>query len=176
MEFLYRVMEELGNAGVPIVFKGAMVLNMERKKVNYEVPEVGEKFKSGLADCEVMSIDNKAKDLNNSSIVIQMNYLGQSYLFMGDSEKENEKLRSWPQTNVLKVGHHGSDTSSGETFLTQVLPQLAIIQVGEGNSYGHPKQATLDKLKKIGTLVYRTDEKGNIVIESDGKKNKVSFY
>jgi len=79
---------------------------MERKKLNYEVPEVGEKFKNGLAHCEVMAIDNKAKDLNNSSIVIQMNYLEQRYLFMGDSEKEVENSRDWNKVNILKVGHH----------------------------------------------------------------------
>lgn len=150
------------------------------KNMTVTTPTIGHKFKVGEVECEVMlcgsGTKEEQKNLNLSSLVIRANYGEQSYLFMGDSEKENEKLRSWPQTNVLKVGHHGSDTSSGETFLTQVLPQLAIIQVGEGNSYGHPKQATLDKLKKIGTLVYRTDEKGNIVIESDGKKNKVSFY
>ncbi len=150
------------------------------KNMTVTTPTIGHKFNVGEVECEVMlcgsGTKEEQKNLNLSSLVIRANYGEQSYLFMGDSEKENEKLRSWPQTNVLKVGHHGSDTSSGETFLTQVLPQLAIIQVGEGNSYGHPKQATLDKLKKIGTLVYRTDEKGNIVIESDGKKNKVSFY
>ena len=64
-----------------------------------------------------MAIDNEAKDINNSSIVIQMNYLEQSYLFMGDSEKEVEDSREWSKVNVLKVGHHGSNTSSTEKFL-----------------------------------------------------------
>lgn len=90
---------------------------MERKNLSYEVPEIGEKFKNGLTDCEVMAIDNEAKDINNSSIVIQMNYLEQSYLFMGDSEKEVEDSREWSKVNVLKVGHHGSNTSSTEKFL-----------------------------------------------------------
>lgn len=150
------------------------------KNQTVTTPKIGDKFNVGEVECEVMlcgtGTKEEQKNLNLSSLVIRANYGEQSYLFMGDSEKENETSRSWPQTNVLKIGHHGSDTSSGETFLTQVLPQLAIIQVGEGNSYGHPKQTTLEKLKKLGTLVYRTDEKGNILIESDGKKNKVSFY
>lgn len=78
-------------------------------------------------------------------------------------------------TYVIKIGHNGSDTSSSQSFLNEVLPQIAIISVGEGNSYGHPKQTTLDKLNKLGTLVYRTDEKGNILLES-GIKNKEYFY
>ena len=95
---------------------------------------------------------------------------------MGDSETQNESSRSWEQTNVLKVGHHGSDTSSSKNFLNQVLPQISVISVGKDNSYGHPHNEVIDRLEKIGTLIYRTDEKKNILLESDGIKNKVSFY
>ena len=146
---------------------------MERKKLNYEVPEVGEKFKNGLADCEVMSIDNKAKDLNNSSIVIQMNYLGQSYLFMGDSEKEVENSRDWNKVNVLKVGHHGSNTSSTERFLNQVKPEIAIISVGANNQYKHPSTDVLTRLKSLNINIYRTNEYGSILLESNGMQNIV---
>ena len=146
---------------------------MERKKLNYEVPEVGEKFKNGLADCEVMSIDNKAKDLNNSSIVIQMNYLGQSYLFMGDSEKEVENSRDWNKVNVLKVGHHGSNSSSTERFLNQVKPEIAIISVGANNQYKHPSTDVLTRLKSLNINIYRTNEYGSILLESNGMQNIV---
>lgn len=144
---------------------------MERKKLNYEVPEVGEKFKNGLADCEVMAIDNKAKDLNNSSIVIQMNYLEQRYLFMGDSEKEVENSRDWNKVNVLKVGHHGSNTSSTERFLNQIRPEFAIISVGLNNKYHHPSTEVLNRFKSLNTSIYRTDEDGSLLLESDGKQN-----
>lgn len=144
---------------------------MERKKLNYEVPEVGEKFKNGLADCEVMAIDNKAKDLNNSSIVIQMNYLEQRYLFMGDSEKEVENSRDWNKVNVLKVGHHGSNTSSTERFLNQIRPEFAIISVGLNNKYHHPSTEILNRFKSLNTSIYRTDEDGSLLLESDGKEN-----
>lgn len=143
-------------------------------------PQVGDKFNVGNIECEIMLCDvevaQKEDNLNLSSIVIRAVFKEQSYLFMGDAELENERTRTWPQTNVLKVGHHGSNTSSSQSFLNQVLPQMAIIQVGKDNSYGHPKQTTLNKLSKLGTLVYRTDEKKNILIESDGINNKVSFY
>lgn len=150
------------------------------KNLSVISPKMGDKFTVGEVACEVMLCGNetkeKQKNLNLASIVIRATYQEQSYLFMGDSEVENETSRTWPQTNVIKVGHHGSDTSSSESFLNQVLPQIAIIQVGKGNNYGHPKQTTINKLNKLGTLIYRTDEKGNILIESDGKNNKVSFY
>ena len=150
------------------------------KNLSVTSPNVGDKFTVGKVECEVMLCGTGSKEeqsnLNLSSLVIRATYGEQSYLFMGDSEEENESSRSWKQTNVIKIGHHGSDTSSSQSFLNQVLPQIAIISVGEGNSYGHPKQTTLDKLNKLGTLVYRTDEKGNILIESDGIKNKISFY
>lgn len=150
------------------------------KNLSVTSPNVGDKFTVGKAECEVMlcstGSEEEQENLNLSSLVIRVVYKEQSYLFMGDSEKENESSRTWQQTNVLKVGHHGSDTSSSEKFLKQVLPQIAIISVGKDNSYEHPKQITLDKLNKLGTLVYRTDEKGNILLESDGIKNKISFY
>ena len=150
------------------------------KNLSVTSPNVGNKFTVGKAECEVMlcgdGSEEEQENLNLSSLVIRVVYNEQSYLFMGDSEKENEDSRSWIQTNVIKIGHLGSDTSSSEKFLKQVLPQIAIISVGKDNSYGHPKKKTLEKLSKLGTLVYRTDEKGNILLESDGKKNKVSFY
>lgn len=144
---------------------------IERKNLGYEVPEVGEKFNNGLANCEVMAINNNAEDLNNSSIVIQIEYLGQIFLFMGDSEKEVEDSRKWNKVNVLKVGHHGSNTSSTESFLNQVRPEIAIILVGLNNQYNHPSVEVLNGLKKLNTTIYRTDEDGSLLLESDGKQN-----
>ena len=92
---------------------------------------------------------------------------------MGDAEEENEETISWPKTDVLKVGHHGSNTSSSETFLTQVQPQYSIIMVGKDNSYNLPTQATIDKLNTIGSKIYRTDENGTIQINSDGNTIEV---
>ena len=150
------------------------------KNLSISTPNVGDKFMVGNAECEVMLAGTGTKEeqenLNLSSIVIRVTYKEQSYLFMGDSETQNESSRSWEQTNVLKVGHHGSDTSSSKNFLNQVLPQISVISVGKDNSYGHPHNEVIDRLEKIGTLIYRTDEKKNILLESDGIKNKVSFY
>lgn len=150
------------------------------KNLKITSPNVGDKFMVGNAECEVMLAGKEAKEekenLNLSSIVIRATYKEQSYLFMGDSETQNEDSRSWKQTNVIKVGHHGSNTSSSKDFLNQVLPQIAIISVGKNNSYGHPHNEVIDRLEKIGTLIYRTDKKGSVLLESDGKNNKISFY
>lgn len=139
--------------------------------MEYEVPEIGTKFDVGLANCEVMAVNNNAKDLNNSSIVIQLNYLKQNYLFMGDSEKEVEDSRNWNKVNVLKVGHHGSSSSSTEKFLNQTRPDIAIISVGLNNQYNHPSVDVLNRLKNLNATIYRTDEDGSLLLESDGKQN-----
>lgn len=150
------------------------------KNLKITSPKQGDKFKIGLSECEIMLVGDNSKEeqenLNLSSIVIRTTYKNQSYLFTADAERENENSRNWPQTNVLKVGHHGSSTSSSKKFLNQLLPQIAIIQVGEDNDYNHPHDEVIKRLEKMGILIYRTDEKGNILIESDGISNKVSFY
>ena len=150
------------------------------KNLKITTPKVGSKFMVGNVECEIMlcgeGTNEEQENLNLSSIVVRATYNEQSYLFMADAEKENEQSRTWPQTNVLKVGHHGSNTSTSEEFLNQVQPQIAVIQVGKNNDYFHPHKVILDKLKKIRAKIYRTDEKGNILIESDGINNKVSFY
>ena len=150
------------------------------KNLKITSPKQGDKFMLGLVECEVMLAgignEEEKENLNLSSIVIRTKYKEQSYLFTADSEKENENSRNWPQTNVLKVAHHGSSTSTSQKFLNQVLPQIAIIQVGENNDYSHPHKEVIDRLEKMGILIYQTKEKGNILIESDGINNKVSFY
>ena len=153
---------------------------IERKGLKITSPKQGDIFNIGNAKCEIMlagtGLKEEQENLNLSSIVIRTTYKEQSYLFMGDSEEENENSRNWMQTNILKVGHHGSSTSSSKKFLNQVLPQISIVSVGKDNDYGHPHDEVIDRLEKIGTLIYRTDEKGNILIESDGINNKISFY
>ena len=79
-------------------------------------------------------------------------------------EKENEEQRTWPQTNILKAGHHGSNTSSSQEFLDQVKPNVIIISCGKDNDYGHPHKETMERYEKLGSTIYRTDECGNVLI------------
>lgn len=149
--------------------------SLKNKNLKVTAPKKGDTFKIGEANCEVMtdSILDK-ENLNLSSIVIRLEFGENSFLFMGDAETENEKTTNWPKTNVLKVGHHGSNTSSSQNFLNQVKPEYAIIMAGKDNSYGLPKQKILDRLNKIGAKIYRTDELGTIVVISDGKTIEVN--
>mgnify|MGYP002449900993 CR=1 FL=1 len=147
---------------------------IQNKGLKITAPKKGDTYTLGDASLEVMtdSIENK-KNLNLSSITLLMKYGNNSFLFMGDAETKNEEARSWPQTNVLKVGHHGSNTSSSEDFLKQINPTYAVIMAGKNNSYGLPKQKILDRLAKIGAKVYRTDEEGTIMMISNGNNIEV---
>jgi len=146
---------------------------VKEKELTITTPKVKDTFQVGQAECQVLAIDNKAKNLNLASIVIQMQFDDMTYLFTGDAEKEVEekilKENKDVKVNILKVGHHGSDTSSSEKFIQTVAPEISVISVGKDNSYGHPKQEILDRLEETGSKVYRTDEVGNIFIEQ--KKN-----
>ena len=137
------------------------------KNLKVTTPKIGDKFKVGDADCEVMSIGDDKSNLNTTSIVIRMCYKDVSYLFTGDMETVNESARTWPQTDILKVAHHGSKTSSSENFLKQIMPKIGIIQVGTDNSYGHPHDVTLKRLEKLGVEIYRNDLKQTILVKQD---------
>ena len=145
---------------------------ISNKGLTITTPEVGYVFEAGNTKCEAMcagtGTTEENSNLNLSSIVIRMVYGEESFLFMGDAEEKNESSRQWPQTTVLKVGHHGSDTSSSESFLNQVKPEISVISVGINNTYGHPKKITLDKLNALETSIYRTDQNGTITITCDG--------
>lgn len=147
---------------------------IENKNLTVTAPNKGDEIGLGQATGEFMTEPILDKDnLNVSSLVFRLEFGNNSFLFMGDAEEENEKTISWPKTDVLKVGHHGSSTSSSEEFLKQVQPQYAIIMVGEDNSYGLPTQETINKLNTIGSTIYRTDENGTIQLTSDGNTIKV---
>lgn len=148
-----------------------LIDEIANKKKKITVPKVGQTFKVGNADCEIMSIEDNKDNFNLCSIVIRMEYEGTSYLFTGDAEEENESARSWPQTNVLKAGHHGSRTSSSQKFLDQVKPNLIIISCGANNDYGHPHAETMEKFKKLNATIYRTDESGNILVIQQKNNN-----
>jgi beta-lactamase superfamily II metal-dependent hydrolase len=111
-------------------------------------------------------------DNNNASIVIKLTYGQVSFLFTGDAEADEEAsiLASGAdvRSTILKAGHHGSRSSTGQAFLAAVDPQLAIISAGDGNRYGHPHQEVLDRLNAAGVQIYRTDQSGTITITTDG--------
>lgn len=140
---------------------------IKNANLKIKTPKVGDIFYVGMAKCEVMGIENDAENLNENSIIIELTYGDKKFLFTGDAEVANEKLRSWDDIDVLKVAHHGSRTSSSEEFLEQVKPEYAIISCGQDNDYGHPHKEVIGRLK--GVKIYRTDKEGTILITSDGE-------
>ena len=146
------------------------------KNNNVEIknPVRGDKFNLDSANIEIMSaLEGQDVSDNDSSIVMQMNYNTTKYLFMGDAEKEVENSRQWQEVDVLKVGHHGSNSSSSEKFLEQTNPKYSIIEVGKNNSYNLPSSKALTRLKNINTKILRTDmangeEAGSFWLTSNG--------
>ena len=144
---------------------------IKNANLKIKTPKVGDIFYVGMAKCEVMGIENDAENLNENSIIIELTYGEKKFLFTGDAEVANEKLRSWDDIDVLKVAHHGSRTSSSEEFLEQVKPEYVIISCGRDNDYGHPHKEVMDRLK--GSEVYQTSKDGTILITSDGENIEI---
>lgn len=147
---------------------------VQEKDLKISTPNLKDTFSIGEAQCQVLAVDNNAKNLNLSSIVIQMKFDGLTYLFTGDSEKQVEEkilknVKEDKKVNILKVGHHGSNTSSSEKFIQAVAPEISIISVGKDNSYNHPNQEVIQRLEEKGSKIYRTDEVGNVFLEQRKK-------
>ncbi|MDV3428899.1 MAG: MBL fold metallo-hydrolase [Bacillota bacterium] len=126
---------------------------------------------------QILSSENSNKDnLNNNSLVIKLTYCNNTFLFMGDAEKEIEdnlleskfNLRS----DVIKIAHHGSSTSTSDDFLDAVSPKIALISCGLNNSFNHPSKIIINRLKSRNVIFFRTDIDGTIELYSDGNKIK----
>lgn len=125
---------------------------------------------SDVLTMEFISPDRDWDDLNNMSAVLKMTYGKTGFLFTGDMEKDAESLLEGNlDIDVLKVGHHGSDTSTSDELIRKTTPSISVISVGEGNRYGHPKSTVIERLQSAGSKVYRTDQTGLVAIYSDGK-------
>ncbi|AOR24065.1 ComEC/Rec2 family competence protein [Clostridium taeniosporum] len=118
---------------------------------------------------------NSYDNLNNYSPVMKIQYGNTSFLFTGDAEKEieNEILldsNNNIKSDVIKIGHHGSSTSSTKTFIEKVNPSIAIISVGNDNKFNHPNKSVIDRLKKNNTKIYQTNKEHTIILSSNGHK------
>lgn len=114
-------------------------------------------------------------DLNNYSAVLKIVFGDHSFLFMGDAEALVEKeITADVCADVIKVGHHGSNTSSTENFIQKVSPQYAVFECGKDNKYGHPHSEIVERWQAVGASVLRTDEMGDILIASNGSALEVS--
>lgn len=149
----------------------------EEKGGGIVIPSVGDTYCLGSATVTILGV-NGGEDTNDTSIVLMITYGETKFLFTGDAQREAEQaiLRSGADLSatVLKVGHHGSDTSTTYPFLREIMPEYAVISVGSGNSYGHPTEDTLSRLRDAGVTVYRTDLQGDIHCTSNGKTVRFS--
>lgn len=147
---------------------------MKEKGYRSTLPKVGNTYTLGDARFVIAGPGKAYEDTNNHSIVIRMTHGENSFLLTGDMEEDAEadilQGRVSLQADVLKVGHHGSRSSSSEAFLEAVSPTYAVISCGEDNSYGHPHAQTLNALRRMGVQVFRTDEQGTVTASSDGSK------
>lgn len=136
-------------------------------------PKPGDKLSLGGTQITFFAPVKAYDDLNNTSIVLKAVFGKTSFLFTGDAERESEADmidRGFDlKADVLKIGHHGSETSTSYVFLREIMPKYAVISVGKGNSYGHPTDAVLSRLRDVGATVYRTDLQGDIIAISDGE-------
>jgi len=136
-------------------------------------------FDKGNLRAWLLSPAGAYDDLNNMSAVVALSYGETTFIFEGDAEEEAETAMTLtsslqlPDCDVLKVAHHGSSSSTTTSFLEMVSPEIAVICVGAGNSYGHPTESTLDRLAAAGAEVYRTDQHGTVTITTDGLALKV---
>ena len=135
----------------------------------------GYEFVLGALHNVIIAPNDEYKDVNEMSAVVKSTFGDTSIMLTGDAEKNSEAdmLDIWDisifDCDVLKVGHHGSRTSTTEAFLEAVSPTIAVISCGEGNRYGHPHPETIERLEQKGITVYRTDIDGSVVLKTDGK-------
>ncbi|ACD54138.1 MBL fold metallo-hydrolase [Clostridium botulinum] len=155
-----------------------MVKALQSKGIKLTAPTVGDTLNVGNATLQFLAPNSaKYEDMNNYSIACKLKYGNTSYVFMGDAESlsEGEILAKQLDisANVLKLGHHGSHSSTSQAFLDKVNPRYAIVSCGKNNDYGHPHQETLNKLNDKNIEILRTDVSGTIVSTSDG--NNINF-
>jgi len=154
---------------------------VENNRIKYTVAKSGQKFFLGSATATVLAPfgegENSGRDLNNNSVVLRLVYGRTSFLFMGDAGFEEEAALLARgivlKSDVIKIGHHGSSTSTSDDFLGRVAPRFSVISVGKVNRYGHPSLRTIQTIKDSGSKLYRTDIDGAVTITSDGKTIRI---
>lgn len=153
---------------------------IEKKNMQITAARVGESFYLGDALVRILApVREYGSDYNNMSVVLYIEFGESSFLLMGDAEDKSEKdiMGTFDDisADVIKIGHHGSKTSSTQDFLAAVNPRYALISVGLNNKYEHPDEGVLERLRDKNIQYFRTDLKGTIVVSSDGEKITVKI-
>jgi competence protein ComEC len=146
-----------------------VLLAIKNNGLTVTTPVPGTSFTlGGDVQCMILAPNSQSySELNSYSIVLKVTFNGQSFIFTGDAESDSERemlAKGYDlSAEVLKVGHHGSTSSTSTEFLKAVSPEYAVIFVGIDNTYGHPHQETLDRLNAAGVKIYRTDLSGGTI-------------
>ncbi|MET3681925.1 competence ComEA-like helix-hairpin-helix protein [Alkalibacillus flavidus] len=154
---------------------------IDTKGIDFDTPEAGETLvnndKTNL-EAEFVYAGNQGDDINNASVALHVSYDEASFLFTGDAEAEAEQdmlnHSDIANTDVYKVGHHGSNSSSSESFIDTIEPEYAIFSYGADNSYGHPHDEVVNRLEASNTTLYSTAAQDDIVIETNGQTYDVN--
>lgn len=155
------------------------LIKIDQKNINFDTPRQGDELEIGNSKITFLHPDQQIDnyDLNNSSLVFVLNFGNQNFLFTGDIEKkvELELLEENPdlKVNLIKVPHHGSRSSSFSGWLENLSPEIAVIQVGADNHYGHPAAEVIELYQAQAAEIYRNDLNGNIVVTADGNNYAV---
>ncbi|MDE7266877.1 MAG: MBL fold metallo-hydrolase [Lachnospiraceae bacterium] len=151
-----------------------LIQAMDNKRLKGKTPAVGSQYALGTAQITILAPNKTYNNPNDASIALIIQNGDNKFLFTGDAQEpaENDILENdlAVSADVYHAGHHGSRTSTSETFFAAVKPSYAVISCGVGNSYGHPHAQTLNTFRTNGVKVYRTDEQGSIIAVSDGKE------
>jgi len=155
------------------------LLAVKDKSLKLAAANAGDVYEIGKGNFKILGpLTDEYSNLNNYSVVTYLTYGENSFIFTGDAESQAEKdmleAGMIEHADVLKVGHHGSNTSSSNEFLEAVMPDYAVIMCGD-NSYNHPHEKTVSKLAEYTDKIYRTDMQGTVVIETNGEELTVSF-
>ena len=167
----FKVKKVIFNCGDINALESELIELLKEKNIEYDkcINEINE-----LYFLKTKEYDNE----NDNSSVIITEIDGYKFMFMGDASSNTEKeiMNKYNLTNidVLKVGHHGSKTSSSKEFIDEINPKYSIISVGKNNRYGHPNKEVLNNLKN--SKIYRTDEDGSIMFKLKNNKLKASIY
>jgi len=147
---------------------------IEEQGLHLTLPFSGEAFSLGSAEVQILGPVKNYNSMNDMSIIVRIVYGNTSFLFTGDAEWDAEHdlvdADIDLSATLLKVGHHGSDTSSSYVFLREVMPEYTVISVGIDNGYGHPSETVISRLHDADSVIYRTDQNGTIICNSDGQK------
>ncbi len=156
-----------------------MITALSEKSISPEYSQIGKRYFLDKAEINILGPVESTDDLNSMSVVLSVEYGKSKFLFTGDAEAGEEKdileTRAFLDCDVLKVAHHGSETSSSEEFLKEANPSACVISVGSDNEYGHPHSEIMSRLLKMNVPIYRTDEIGTITFKVPSENSEIIF-